>query len=179
VPNGDVAEIFDQALTLLVDRLERRKLGAAKHPRVATRESPSGPNKRATSRKRSRHIPAAVKREVWRRDAGCCSYVAASGQRYGETGFLEYHHRRPVGDGGETTVENTALYCRVHNQREGERYFGFTREPIAAMVAAASRGDDAGGHDQNDGAREHVSKHARESAVAPTQDPRKSSASGP
>ena len=59
VPNGDPAAIFDRALTLLLAELERTKLAAVKRSR----------NTRATSTA-SRHVPAAVKRAVWTRDAG-------------------------------------------------------------------------------------------------------------
>ena len=44
----------------------------------------------------SRHIPASVKRDVWRRDEGRCAYVGREG-RCTERGFLEYHHVRPHG----------------------------------------------------------------------------------
>jgi hypothetical protein len=56
IPNGDPAQIFDRALTLLVAELEKKKLAAATRPR------PSG-----NARARGRHVPAAVKREVWKR----------------------------------------------------------------------------------------------------------------
>src|SRR5947209_3465616 len=57
IPNGDPAAIFDRALDALLTTIERKRLAAANRPR-ATRQSPS----------HSRHIPAAVRREVWRRD---------------------------------------------------------------------------------------------------------------
>lgn len=54
VPSGDAAEIFDRALTLLVDYLERRR--CAETPRPKMGKAPV---------RRSRHVPAAVRREVW------------------------------------------------------------------------------------------------------------------
>jgi 5-methylcytosine-specific restriction endonuclease McrA len=108
VPNGDPAEIFDRALTLLVEHLERTRLASAKHP--------SAP--RAAAR-RSRHIPASVKRAVWHRDAARCGFVGAEG-RCEERGFLEFHHAVPYADGGLATVDNIQLRCRAHNQHEAE-----------------------------------------------------------
>jgi 5-methylcytosine-specific restriction endonuclease McrA len=72
---------------------------------------------------RSRHIPAAVRREVWRRDAGRCAFTGPAG-RCGETGFLEFHHVQPYVDDGPATVENIELRCRAHNQYEAELLFG-------------------------------------------------------
>jgi hypothetical protein len=53
IPSGDPAEIFDRALTLLLQDLERRRCAAVTSPRAA-RETVGG----------SRHIPASVKRSV-------------------------------------------------------------------------------------------------------------------
>jgi len=79
-PNGDPAAIFDRALTLLVADLEKTKLATTVRPR-AGRTAPSG----------SRHVPAAVRREVWTRDGGRCAFVGTNG-RCREQGFLEFHH---------------------------------------------------------------------------------------
>ena len=110
---GDPAEIFDRALTVLLDHLERRKLGNVSRPRKKERRG----------RHHSRHIPAAVKREVWARDGGRCAYAGAAG-RCTETGFLEYHHVVPYADGGDANAANIQLRCRAHNAYEAESWFG-------------------------------------------------------
>jgi hypothetical protein len=97
IPNGDLAAIFDRALTVLLSELERTKLAAAKRPRTT-----------AAASTMSRHIPATVKRTVWARDDGRCACVGTSG-RCTETGFLEFHHVVPFADSGETSVENLEL----------------------------------------------------------------------
>jgi hypothetical protein len=43
----------------------------------------------------SRHIPSAVKREVWRRDRRQCAFVSADGRRCTERAYLELHHVQP------------------------------------------------------------------------------------
>jgi hypothetical protein len=118
IPNGELSAIFDRALTLLLADVSRSKLAATERPRPAS-GLPGG----------SRHIPAAVKREVWRRDGGRCAFVGPVG-RCAETGFLELHHVVPYADGGEATVRNIELRCRAHNAYEAEQYFGtlFVRE---------------------------------------------------
>ena len=48
-----------------------------------------------------RSIPAEVKREDWRRDIGCCTYVDPhTGRRCGSRFFLELDHIVPVARGG-------------------------------------------------------------------------------
>ena len=68
-------------------------------------------------------MPAAVKREVWRRDEGRCAFVGAAG-RCAERGFLELHHVVAFAEGGTTDVANLQLRCRAHNAYEAEQWFG-------------------------------------------------------
>jgi 5-methylcytosine-specific restriction endonuclease McrA len=72
----------------------------------------------------SRHIPVAVKREVWERDKGQCAFLGRTGKRCTATGRLEFHHVRAYALGGPATVENIALRCRAHNAYEGVALFG-------------------------------------------------------
>ena len=74
--------------------------------------------------RRSRHIPAEVKREVWLRDEGRCAFVAADGRRCAERAFLEFQHGEPYGIGGEPSVGKISLRCRAHNVYEAELVFG-------------------------------------------------------
>ncbi len=112
VPSGDAAEIFDRAVTLLVDQLERQRFAQTERAR-ASKPSPES----------SRRIPAAVRRAVWRRDGGCCAFVGTEG-RCGERAFLELHHVEPYAVGGRATVENIELRCRAHNAYEARLFFG-------------------------------------------------------
>src|SRR5262249_2855947 len=91
--------------------------------------------------KASRHVPAAVRREVWARDCGRCRFEGPAG-RCAETGLLEFHHLVPYARGGPTTVENLELRCAAHNRYEAEQCFGlFVRateeynQPIPIEVA--------------------------------------------
>jgi hypothetical protein len=113
IPNGDLSQVFELALAALVEKLERQKLAATDRPR-ASRGVAEG----------SRAIPAAVKRVVWARDDGRCTFVAKNGRRCSETGFLEFHHVVAFAHGGEATIGNIALRCRSHNQYEGWLEFG-------------------------------------------------------
>ncbi len=110
-PNGDVGIIFERALTMLLEHLERTKLA-----QVSRAREPGGASTD------SRHIPAAVRRAVWARDGGQCAFVGRQG-RCTERGFLEFHHVLPFADGGTAVVENIELRCRAHNQYESEQWF--------------------------------------------------------
>ena len=77
-------------------------------------------------RRRSRYIPAAIRRAVFERDAGRCTYVDARGERCRETHSLELHHRDPFGKQGEHSTENLTLHCRSHNALAAEQDFGAT-----------------------------------------------------
>ena len=112
IPDGDIAAILDRALTLLVADVEKRRCGAAMKPL---------PDSEGGSQRR--HIPAAVKREVWRRDEGRCAFIGGT-RRCTETAFLEFHHVVPYADGGAATVRNIELRCRAHNQYEAVLFFG-------------------------------------------------------
>ena len=112
IPTGDAASIFDRALDLLIAAAERQKIAATNQPR-----SPRAP---AHSRPiHCRHIPAAVKREVWKRDNGRCAFVGVQG-RCSEEGFLEFHHVVPFAEGGPATTANIELRCRAHNAYEAD-----------------------------------------------------------
>ena len=112
IPDGDPAAIIDRALTLLLESLTKRKLGAGA-PRS------SAPDTGACSAP-SRYIPAEVRRAVWLRDGGRCAFIGANGRRCSERSFLEFHHVRPYSAGGPATVENLQLRCRAHNTYEYE-----------------------------------------------------------
>ena len=73
---------------------------------------------------RSRYIPAAVKREVWRRDQGCCSYVDRhGGRRCGSRYRLEIDHVVPFALGGGAEPANLRLRCEAHHRlRHAQRH---------------------------------------------------------
>ena len=112
VPTGDIGAVLDRALTLLVSDLERRRCAATSAPRASS--SPAADR---------RYIPSAVRRAVWKRDAGRCAFVGSSG-RCTETGWLEFHHVHPYAEAGGASVENIQLRCRAHNQYEARLWFG-------------------------------------------------------
>ena len=118
IANGSLtltsARVLDRALTLLISDLERRRCATVGKSRTKDVSSADG---------RTRHIPAAVRREVWKRDEGRCAFTNGS-RRCSETTFLEFHHVEPYAAGGLAVVDNIQLRCRAHNQYEAELFFG-------------------------------------------------------
>ena len=79
-----------------------------------------------------RAIPAAVRREVWKRDGGRCAWTSPNEKRCGSTFMLELDHITPVALGGLSTADNLQVACRPHNQYEAVRIFG--REHMAPYL---------------------------------------------
>ena len=116
VPDGDLGQIIDRAVTEKLERLEAKRFGKTKKPRKKL----SGTD----TRPKSRHIPAAVRRVVEKRDGGRCTFRNEKGKRCSKRHDLEFHHRQPFGFGGDHSAENLALTCRTHNALLAERDYG-------------------------------------------------------
>lgn len=116
IPDGDIGEIVDRALTLLLEHLARQKFSAADRPR-------SRPTNKPAAVSTTRYIPAEAKRAVWLRDGGRCAFVGRNGRRCEERGFLEFHHIVPFSAGGTATADNLELRCRAHNSYEATLFF--------------------------------------------------------
>jgi 5-methylcytosine-specific restriction endonuclease McrA len=123
VPDGDVAKILAQATGVLLEKVRKQKTGACASPR-----SPKSPPPRAPlntpSKAPSRAIPAAIRRAVWKRDGGRCTYVSREGRHCESRDFLEFHHQVPWARSRRHTVSNIYLRCRSHNQWAAELDFG-------------------------------------------------------
>jgi len=81
---------------------------------------------RATGGKKSisRTIPAQVRRVVWERDEGRCTFVSDDGHRCSATRRLQLHHDLAYSRGGPATVENIRLLCAMHNDFMARADFG-------------------------------------------------------
>jgi 5-methylcytosine-specific restriction endonuclease McrA len=116
VPDGDLATIIEQAVTEKLERLESRRFANTKKPRKSVADSD-------TSR-RSRYIPAAVRRAVAERDGKQCYYRDERGRRCTEHSELEFHHRHPFGFGGDHSPSGLRLLCPVHNRLMADYDYG-------------------------------------------------------
>ena len=112
---------------------ERAPDQRADAPRRAS-SSHTRPNPREP---RSRHIPAEVRRAVYTRDGGRCTFESADGTRCDERRDLQLDHRIPFACGGESTVDNVRTLCGEHNRHEAARAFG--AEHVQERVRAGQR----------------------------------------
>lgn len=123
----EIAAVLKRALIELVLMLKKRRFAQTERPRTRS------------SRGEGRYIPAEVRRAVFKRDGGRCTFVDDSGERCHETGLLEFDHTVPFARGGRATVEGMRLLCDRHNQFEAERAFGkgFMQEKRQARAKSA------------------------------------------
>src|SRR5574342_574860 len=99
-----------------------------------------------------RHIPAQVKRAVWERDGGRCTFVSEAGHRCPARTRLEFDHVEPVARGGRASVGGIRLRCRAHNQYAAECAFGtafMSHKRREARRAAAARAADSQPEDRD------------------------------
>ena len=105
---------------------EHGRAAAAKRPATTARSATSAPKAECARQRhaapsqpqvRGRTIPAAVKRQVWERDGGCCSYVdRGSGRRCGSRHVVQMDHVRPFALGGSADPGNLRLLCAAHHR---------------------------------------------------------------
>jgi len=119
MPDADLAEVVDEAVTVLLAKLEGRRFGTTDKPRKTLAETDTSAS--------SRYVPAAVRRVVFERDQGRCAYVDdATGRRCSctDSGQLEFHHLTPFARGCDHDPDRIELRCRSHNVYQGELDFG-------------------------------------------------------
>jgi hypothetical protein len=150
-PRADLSEVHLRAIRSLVVELERQRYAVtarsrrhpersaqaesvreheSEHRSQAKPEHESEPEPEAEfqptprPRQRGRHVPAAIRRAVFERDQGRCTYASDSGERCRETSLLELHHSLAFARGGEHRLDNVTLRCRAHNTLAAEQDFG-------------------------------------------------------
>jgi hypothetical protein len=126
IPDGDLAAVVDRAVTLLLQKLERDRFAATSAPRKAADEADPTPS--------SRRVPDPVRRAVWLRDDGQCTFRDRKGRRCSARDRLEFHHVVPFARGGDHSESNVRLLCSSHNAYQAELDYG-----AALMAWAGSR----------------------------------------
>jgi len=110
-PGASAEKVIEAALDLLLAQQAKRR-AEVKQPRIHPRPSKTG------------HVTAAVRREVWSRDEGKCTWPLDSGGICGSTLRLEIDHVVPRARGGPSTVDNSRLTCKFHNQLAARHVYG-------------------------------------------------------
>lgn len=131
-PSGDLTAVLGRVFRAAIRELERGKFAVTSRTRPGKGGTGANP----------RHIPAAVRRAVFARDGGACTFVSANGRRCGSRTRLQFDHVTPVARGGPSTADNLRLRCHTHNQRAAEQVFG--ADFMARKRAAARLRSEAG-----------------------------------
>ncbi len=109
-PDGSYEGLFE----VLAD-MALKKVGSAAGPALSNNDAQVA-SVSTVEKSKSRSIPVEVKRRVFARDGGCCTYKdEKTGKRCGSRFALQYDHAKPFSWGGETSEANLRLRCRSHN----------------------------------------------------------------
>jgi hypothetical protein len=114
--DSDLASIVEAAVTEKLEKLKAKRYGTTNSPRKSLEQTDTSPS--------SRNIPTPIKRAVYERDKGQCTFKSADGRRCTEAKHLEFHHVQPYGLGGDHRVENVCLLCGTHNAYLAEHDYG-------------------------------------------------------
>ena len=141
MPGADAEALLSAGLDLLLARDAKNK---------ALVEKPRSTPAVVADATDSDHVPAAVRREVWKRDGGCCQWQLDSGGVCGSRLRVEHDHIVPVALGGRSVVENVRLLCDHHNKLAARQKLGhglmnrYCRDPRQPLLAGLP-GDVSGG----------------------------------
>jgi hypothetical protein len=130
IPDGDLATIFEKALDVLIEKVEKERFATRRKSRKAADDQEEAS---------SRHIPDAIKRAVFERDEGRCAFVDDDGRRCTETGGVEFDHVDGFARTREHRADRIWLRCRAHNQHAAEEMYGRGFMQRARMSTKAVR----------------------------------------
>jgi 5-methylcytosine-specific restriction endonuclease McrA len=134
IPGASMEQVLKAALEILLEKQARAR-GLVKKPRKSVgtsaatatpKETPipdfiDPPHRRTGPRQA---IPAAVRRAVWARDGGRCSWPLDGGGVCGSTHRLEFDHIVPWARWGGETVDDLRVTCHPHNALAARAAFG-------------------------------------------------------
>jgi hypothetical protein len=125
--NASYLELFHRMADLALKKLGQSR-AAKSQAKVDSFSSRTAPSQTTSPAERSepgtrpfsdtrpgRYIPAPLKRQVWLRDQGRCSYRSLDGRRCESRYAIEIDHVTPFSLGGKAELKNLRLLCRGHN----------------------------------------------------------------
>ncbi len=117
---------FADVLEVLVTEFLARRDPVVRHEKRVANSGVKSPDsrRREWNDQKSRHVPAAVRDEVYARDGSRCAHVAHDGTRCESRKGLEIDHIEPFATGGQHDSANLRLLCAAHNLRAAEQTLG-------------------------------------------------------
>jgi hypothetical protein len=134
-PGASAEKVIEAALDLLLAQQATRRAEVKR------------PQKNPRPAKTPGQVTAAVKRAVWLRDDGKCTWPLDSGGTCGSTTRLEIDHVVPRARCGPSTIDNCRLTCAMHNRLAARQIYGddwmdrFTRGGGSNIPVARESGD--------------------------------------
>jgi hypothetical protein len=141
LPDASAEDVLSAGLDLLMERDARRK-GFVENPRSAPAKTPETPG--------AVYVPAAVRREVWKRDQGRSQWPVDGGGICGSRLRAEIDHVRLRCRGAKPIASELRILCDLHNQLSARIALGdelmnpYCRDPRQPLLAGLS-GDFGGG----------------------------------
>ena len=136
LPDGDMAAIFEQGLDLLIAKVKKERFAVGRKQRAKTLQTAPPPPDAAPGARTiedsgekvasppSRHIPDAIKRFVYERDGGRCTFVDAECRRCSAKTFLQFDHMDGFARTQEHDRDRIRLLCAAHNQQAADKLYG-------------------------------------------------------
>ncbi len=127
VPKRNLPGVIERAIDLLIDKVKKERFGVGGRPRSpraspdATRRDGPGGGEAAAH---SRYIPEAIRRAVYERDGGCCTYVDETGRRCNSTHKVTFEHRSGFARTHVHSVDDIVVMCEAHNQHAADKMYG-------------------------------------------------------
>lgn len=129
--NLSSAELIEAALDVVLEKVDpaRKEERARNRPKKLKTASASlkpcvengissVPTNNKKIKEKSRYIAQAVRRKVWIKGGGRCSYVDPATKRKCESQhFIQIDHIQPFHQDGDNSEENLRLLCGEHNRR--------------------------------------------------------------
>jgi 5-methylcytosine-specific restriction endonuclease McrA len=112
-----VATLTEMAFDLLIEHVKKERFAVGRKGRQRTAARPE-------EKASSRHIPDDIKRKVYERDGGKCTFTDETGRRCAEKGSIEYDHVDGFALTHAHSIEKIRLLCRAHNQHAADKLFG-------------------------------------------------------
>jgi hypothetical protein len=113
--DGDLEVVVERAVDLLLEKLEKQRMGKTSHPREPRKPREEG---------ELSSVSRAVRRAVFERDGERCTFTDAEGHRCPATTWLELDHIEARARGGTNEPGNLRVRCRAHNRLHAEQTFG-------------------------------------------------------
>jgi hypothetical protein len=125
MPGASVAELVKAMAAYCRQKLDPDLRAEPKRRSSARAQVPAPASAPTPAPELGRSIPGRLRRAVWKRDKGCCTYRDPETLRHcGSRYQLEIDHITPFARGGKTTAENLRLRCHAHNQWHAIEAYG-------------------------------------------------------